>query len=210
MSFNWEIFEDVPIVGIARSIDQSTLERIVPIYIEAGLTTLEVTMDSPNALELIAYLNKEYGDQLNIGAGTVRNRDDLELALRAKANFIVTPILDEFVVKECVRLRIPVFPGAYTPTEIYRAWSLGASIVKVFPATSLGSTYFKDLKGPFPEIKLMPTGGIGLDTISDYRRSCKVAGFGIGSPLFPKELIELGNEANMLDHFRKFVQAVKK
>ncbi len=206
--FSWSLFEQAPIVGILRNIDPTSIYQLLPGYQAAGLTTLEITMNTPGATSIIETLNSRYGGRLNIGAGTVKDLYDLESALKAGATFIVTPILDEQVIKECVHLDIPVFPGAYTPTEIYRAWHLGASVVKVFPATSLGAGYFKDVLAPLSDIKLMPTGGVSLDTIPGFHKAGAVA-YGIGSPLFDKELIGKEDWEGLTAHFRKFSSLVR-
>lgn len=208
-SFSWPLFEQMPVVGILRNIHPDALYSLLPGYAASGLTTLEITMNTPGAGAMIHTLRSRYAGQLNIGAGTVRNMNDLESALNAGAGFIVTPILDEQVIRECVRLEIPVFPGAYTPSEIYRAWQLGASIVKVFPATSLGAGYFRDVLAPLNEIKLMPTGGVSLDTIPEFHKA-GASGYGIGSPLFDKELIRDQDWEGLEKHFRKFTELIKK
>jgi 2-dehydro-3-deoxyphosphogluconate aldolase/(4S)-4-hydroxy-2-oxoglutarate aldolase len=202
-TFSWSLLTQMPIVGILRNIPSETIPQILPGYIAAGLSTLEITMNSPGATEMINGLSKSYGETLNVGAGTVRNLADLELAINAGANFIVTPILDEEVIRECVRLNIPIFPGAYTPTEIYKAWRLGASIVKIFPATSLGPGYFKDILAPLNDIKIMPTGGVSLSTLPGFFEAGATA-FGIGSPMFDKELIQNKDWDNLGAHFLKF------
>lgn len=206
-TFSWSLFNRMPVVGILRNIQPDVVYSLVPAYHASGLTTLEITMNTPGAASIIATLKQQYDGVLNIGAGTVRNLTDLEAALAAGAGFIVTPILDEQVIKECVRLGIPIFPGTYTPTEIYRAWHLGASVVKVFPATSLGAGYFKDVLAPLNEIKLMPTGGVSLDTIPAFHKAGAVA-YGIGSPLFDKELIGKGDWEGLERHFRQFSELV--
>ncbi len=202
-TFSWHLFEQAPIVGILRNISPESIYQLLPGYQSAGLNTLEITMNTPGAASIIETLSRQYADRLNVGAGTVKNLNDLESALKAGAGFIVTPIVDEQVIKECVRLDIPVFPGAYTPTEIYRAWHLGASIVKVFPATSLGAGYFKDVLAPLNDVKLMPTGGVSLETIPGFYKAGAVA-YGIGSPLFDKELIQKEDWEGLTRHFRKF------
>ncbi len=207
-TFSWSLFEQAPIVGILRNIDPASIYQLLPGYQAAGLTTLEITMNTPGATSIIETLNSRYGDRLNIGAGTVKDLYDLESALKAGATFIVTPILDEQVIKECVHLDIPVFPGAYTPTEIYRAWHLGASLVKVFPATSLGAGYFKDVLAPLSDIKLMPTGGVSLETIPGFHKAGAVA-YGIGGPLFDKELIRQEDWEGLTRHFREFSSLVR-
>ena len=202
--FSWNGFSKVPIVGIIRNLSFDTIEKILPIYLSAGLTTIEITMNTQAAEEIIRFAADKYKGQLNVGAGTVCNTDELDLAIRAGSQFIVTPILDPDVVRACVSKNIPVFPGAYTPTEIYQAWKLGASMVKVYPATSLGPEYIKDVKAPLNKIKLMPTGGINLDNIQTFIKA-GADGLGIGSQLFDKTLIKEENWKGLELHFKQYV-----
>ena len=202
--FSWNGFSKVPIVGIIRNLSFDTIEKILPIYLSAGLTTIEITMNTQAAEEIIRFAADKYKGQLNVGAGTVCNTDELDLAIRAGSQFIVTPILDPDVVRTCVSKNIPVFPGAYTPTEIYQAWKLGASMVKVYPATSLGPEYIKDVKAPLNKIKLMPTGGINLDNIQTFIKA-GADGLGIGSQLFDKTLIKDENWEGLELHFKQYV-----
>ena len=202
--FSWNGFSKVPIVGIIRNLSFDTIERILPIYLSAGLTTIEITMNTQAAEEIIRFAADKYKGQLNVGAGTVCNTDELDMAIRAGSQFIVTPILDPDVVRTCVSKNIPVFPGAYTPTEIYQAWKLGASMVKVYPATSLGPEYIKDVKAPLNKIKLMPTGGINLDNIQTFIKA-GADGLGIGSQLFDKTLIKDENWKGLELHFKQYV-----
>ena len=202
--FSWNGFSKVPIVGIIRNLSFDTIEKILPIYLSAGLTTIEITMNTQAAEEIIRFAADKYMGQLNVGAGTVCNTDELDLAIRAGSQFIVTPILDPDVVRTCVSKNIPVFPGAYTPTEIYQAWKLGASMVKVYPATSLGPEYIKDVKAPLNKIKLMPTGGINLDNIQTFIKA-GADGLGIGSQLFDKTLIKDQNWEGLELHFKQYV-----
>ena len=202
--FSWNGFSKVPIVGIIRNLSFDTIEKIIPIYLSAGLTTIEITMNTQAAEEIIRFAADKYKGQLNVGAGTVCNTDELDMAIRAGSQFIVTPILDPDVVRTCVSKNIPVFPGAYTPTEIYQAWKLGASMVKVYPATSLGPEYIKDVKAPLNTIKLMPTGGINLDNIQTFIKA-GADGLGIGSQLFDKTLIKDENWKGLELHFKQYV-----
>ena len=205
--FSWDIFYRVPIIGIVRGLSLDEIKNILPVYQEAGLNTIEITMNTKKAAQIIGFIRDQY-PKLNTGAGTVCREKDLTFALDAGAQFIVTPIIDKKVIRSCVKKKIPVFAGAFTPTEIYHAWSLGASMVKVYPAKTLGPGYIKDVKGPLDKVKLLPTGGMGLDDLDAYRQA-GADGFGIGSPLFVKKLIEEKNENGLLEHFKKFVAKVK-
>ncbi|MCG6190787.1 bifunctional 4-hydroxy-2-oxoglutarate aldolase/2-dehydro-3-deoxy-phosphogluconate aldolase [Maribellus maritimus] len=197
----------MPVVGIVRGISTDDFKNILPIYIKAGFTTIEVTMNTNDVESLVRHAIKEYPD-INVGTGTVCSLKDLEHALNFGSQFIVSPIINYDVIKTCVKYNIPVFPGALTPTEIYNAWDLGASIVKVYPAANLGAGYIKDVKGPLNRLKLMPTGGIGLGNIQSFLE-VGVDGLGIGSPLFDKSLIKAKNWSALENHFSGFTQIVK-
>lgn len=179
----------MPLVGILRGVHLDDLLEIIPRYLEAGLTTIEITMNTPDILHILRHTSEAFGEQLNIGAGTVCTEEDLDAALAAGAQFIVTPVLDEKVIRKCVEAKVPVFPGALTPSEIYKAWSWGATLVKVFPASAFGPGYIREVLAPLDEIQLMPTGGISLENMADYYRA-GACGFGLGSLLFDKEMIQ--------------------
>lgn len=190
-------------MGIIRGLRASDLETILPAYVKSGLNTIEVTMNTPGATELIQQIRSFAGQDLQVGAGTVRSVEDLRTALDAGAAFIVTPTLEMDVIRECVTAGVPVFPGAFTPTEIHQAHRAGATMVKVFPAAVLGPDYIRNLRAPLPDIRLMPTGGIDLAAMRLYRKAGADA-FGIGSPLFKSELIEQRDPELWLAHFRTF------
>lgn len=164
-------------------------------------------MNTPDVENIIATLRQKY-PQLNVGAGTVCSLLDLEKALNAGSQFIVTPIINEEVIKKAVAQNIPIFPGAFTPSEIYKAWSLGASAVKVFPATQLGTTYIKDVLAPLNEIKLLPTGGVSFDNIKSFF-DVGAVGVGMGSSLLDKKLIEDKDFDGLEAHFIKIKEQIK-
>lgn len=202
-----QLFAKAPIVGIIRGYDSSTCFEIAHSFDEAGLTTLEVTMNTPAASEIIKALSTKF-PQLNIGAGTVVDMEGLHAALKAGAQFIVTPIVDKEVILECVSHKIPVFPGAYTPTEIYQAWSLGATAVKIFPATQLGTTFIKDVLAPLNQVKLLPTGGVSVDNIRSFFEAGSV-GAGMGSSLIDKALVREKNWKGLVAHFKSVKEQIK-
>ncbi|NJB84016.1 bifunctional 4-hydroxy-2-oxoglutarate aldolase/2-dehydro-3-deoxy-phosphogluconate aldolase [Wenyingzhuangia aestuarii] len=206
-TFSWEKYNETPVVGIMRGFSMEQIKEIIPVYIDSGFYTVEITMNSENAEASIATLAKEY-PTLNVGAGTVCNMDDLKRALDAGSQFIVTPVIDEDVISYCVAHKIPVFPGAYTPTEIYKAWSLGASAVKIFPATQLGTKYIKDILGPLNTIKLLPTGGVDKNNIADFFK-VGVVGCGMGGSLFDKNIIASGDKVALKVHFDAIKKATK-
>lgn len=203
--FSWKDFLRIPLVGIIRNLTFDEIAKILPVYQAAGLTTIEITMNTPFAEDIIRYTAEQYKGSLNVGAGTVCSLEDLNMALQAGAQFIVTPILNPEVVSSCVKSKIPVFPGAYTPTEIYQAWELGADMVKVYPATALGPDYIRDVKAPLNKIKLMPTGGISLNNIEVFMKA-GADGLGIGGQMFDKQLIKNEDWEGLLEHFKQYVK----
>ncbi|AWV99300.1 bifunctional 4-hydroxy-2-oxoglutarate aldolase/2-dehydro-3-deoxy-phosphogluconate aldolase [Arcticibacterium luteifluviistationis] len=203
-SFSWELFEQVPIVGILRNIAFDDFKEVFEVCKKVGLTNLEITMNTPRVEEMISYAFENSEGLMNVGAGTVCSESDLERALEAGSQFIVTPILSKAVIEKCVELGVAVFPGAYTPTEIYNAWTWGAKVVKVFPATALGPSFIKDLKGPLDQIKLLPTGGVSLDNIQAFK-AAGAAGYGIGSQLFNKKLIAENNWKELQNHIEQYI-----
>lgn len=204
-AFSWELFRQTPIVGIMRHLLPDDVSYLLPIYQQAGLTTIEVTMNTPGAEVILQNALRQFPTGLNIGAGTVCTEDDLDRALSAGAQFIVTPILRKKIIRACVDRGVPIFPGAFTPSEIYKAWSLGASMVKVFPTTTLGPSYITDVKAPLPQLKLLPTGGITTSNMNDFLRA-GADGLGIGSHLFDKTLIREKDGSALAAHFGEFVK----
>ncbi|GAA4469900.1 bifunctional 4-hydroxy-2-oxoglutarate aldolase/2-dehydro-3-deoxy-phosphogluconate aldolase [Nibrella saemangeumensis] len=202
--FSQELFSRVPIIGIIRNLTPEAVAAILPVYRDAGLTTVEITMNTDGAAEIIRQARDLYSGDLNIGAGTVCTKKDLKEALDAGAQFIVTPILEKKIIKACQKQEIPIFPGAFTPTEIYKAWSLGVTMVKVYPAAAMGPGYIKDLKAPLNQIKLLPTGGISLQNMAAFLKA-DADGLGIGGELFDKQIINAKNWPALKAHFQTFL-----
>ena len=161
-------FKKKPILGILRGVDRGIIEPLVEAVIEAGLGTLEITMNTAHAPELIRKAQQVAAGRLTLGAGTVLTMNDLKLALKSGATFIVMPVLVKEVVGFCVKKKIPIFPGAFTPQEIYQAWTSGATMVKVFPAKFFGPEYFREIKGPFNNIQLLACSGVTVENMKDY------------------------------------------
>jgi 2-dehydro-3-deoxyphosphogluconate aldolase/(4S)-4-hydroxy-2-oxoglutarate aldolase len=205
--FKADKFDEMPVIGILRNVPLPEIEAILPYYIKAGFTNLEVTMNSNGAEETIRHLSENF-PSLNIGAGTVCDKNDLKRAVKAGASFIVTPVVDEKVIKKCVKWGIPIFPGAFSPLEIYSASKYGATGVKVFPANHLGPSYIKDVLAPFQHLKLYPTGGVNLENISAYFKA-GAKGLGMGGTLFLASLLETKDYENLGLHFEKVALSVK-
>lgn len=182
-------FRALPVVGILRGFSEAQIAGALEAAVRGGLTTAEVTVDTPGAFDRIREAARRFGHALNVGAGTVTSVDLLNRALDAGAMFVVTPTLVPAVVERCVARGIPVFPGALSPTEIVRAWELGARLVKVFPAEDKGAGFLRSLKEALPQVGLMPTGGVTVETLADLARA-GADGFGVGGPLFRKERMD--------------------
>jgi 2-dehydro-3-deoxyphosphogluconate aldolase/(4S)-4-hydroxy-2-oxoglutarate aldolase len=206
MSFNDALFKKLPVVGILRFFKRAEVEKLVPASIEGGLCNIEVTMNTAGAEELIRLTADLVGGKGNVGAGTVTTVETLDKALKAGATFIVTPAVVPDVIKACVERKIPVMPGAMTPTEILTAWRLGATMVKVFPADQLGPGHIKALKAPFPEIPLMPTGGVTVETLPAFKKAGADA-FGVGGPLFDPKQVAAGNWGWFREQAARFAAA---
>jgi len=183
-----------PFIGILRGIQMVHIPGIAGACKQADMSFLEVTMNTPGATDLIGALRhtcKPLGIQ--VGAGTVRNLDDLHRALDAGAEFIVTPALSLSVVAECLRREIPCMPGALTPTEIQTAFDAGAACIKVFPAKALGGpAYFKELRGPFQDIPLLACGGVDPKNVADYFKAGADA-VAFGASIFRPEWLDAGD-----------------
>lgn len=205
--FSWELFNSMPLVGIMRNFKQSDIEKILPAYAESGLNSVEVTMNSAGAVESIEYISKNYNGRLNVGAGTVLTNEDLDAALRAGAQFVVTPVVNLQIIDRCRQLKIPIFCGAFTPTEIFNAWNAGADMVKVFPVVGDAIEYIKAVRGPLPHIKLLPTGGVNLDNCASFFKA-GASGIGAGGQLFDKEMISSKNWSALQNHFSAFAKKI--
>src|SRR5438046_2866710 len=153
---------DCGIVAVVRSPDYQQLVEVARALADGGVTVVEITMSVPNALDVLRQVRQALGDRLLLGAGTILDPETARAALLAGAEYIVAPTLNLDVIRLCRRYDKIVIPGAFTPTEILTAWEAGADMVKVFPADVLGSQFFQALRGPLPQIPLMPTGGIDL------------------------------------------------
>jgi len=183
---------DCGVVAVVRMKEPDKLSAVVSALAEGGLRVIEVTMTVPRAIEMIADLAPGLPKGVLIGAGTVLDAATACRAIEAGAQFVVGPAFRPEVIAECHRHEVPALPGCFTPTEILSAWEAGADIVKVFPATSLGPRFLKDLHGPLPDVKLMPTGGVTIENAGDWIRAGAVA-VGIGTALVDVKAIQEGD-----------------
>ena len=173
-----------------------------------GITILEITMTVPGALRLIERLADTAGNRLLIGAGTVLDAETARAAMMAGAQFVVSPALDPATIEICRRYGVAVFAGALTPTEVLAAWQAGSDAVKVFPASAVGGApYLKALKAPFPQIELIPTGGVSLATAPDFLRAGAFA-LGVGGDLVDAKAIREGKPEIITANARKYLEIV--
>ena len=196
-------------MGILRGIKLEDVGPLVEASVSAGLETIEVTMNTPGAADIIRKMIEASGGRLTIGAGTVLSLEDLDEALSGGASFIVMPVCNEEIVGVCKEKKVPVFPGALTPQEVVRAWELGVSMVKVFPSSLFGPKYFKELKAPLDKIEIMAVGGVRLDNISEYFLSGASA-VAFGASVFKKELLDKKDFKAIETTIRSYVEEVKK
>ncbi len=176
---------DNKLVAIIRGVPSHQILQVAQALYTGGIRIVEITVDTPNVLQVIEQVRKEYDGKMIVGAGTVLDAETARAAIMAGSQFIFSPTVNENTIKIAKRYGVISIPGAMTPTEILTAYEFGGDIVKVFPATALGANYLKDVKGPLPQIPLMPTGGVQLDNMSDYFEVGAVA-VGLGSALVKK------------------------
>lgn len=177
------------VVAVIRLKDAQKLAKVIEAVRQGGVKCIEITMTVPGAVEIIRTLASTLPKDVLLGAGTVTDAKTAEDVITAGAQFVVSPILNLEVINVCKNKNIACMPGCYTPTEIFTAWNAGADVIKIFPATTLGPKYFKDIAGPFPHIKMMPTGGVTIDNVGEWIAAGAVA-VGIGSDLLDKKAIE--------------------
>lgn len=195
----------VPVIR-AESADEAT--RAVDAIVEGGVNVLEITMTVPGAVGLIEAVRRRDATAI-VGAGTVLDPETARACILAGAHFVVSPAVNTATIELCRRYGVPVMPGALTPTEVLTAWTAGADVVKVFPCGSVGgASYIKSLKAPFPQIPLMPTGGVNLKTAADFIRAGSVA-LGVGADLVDLKTLREGGAAVITERAREFVKIVR-
>jgi 2-dehydro-3-deoxyphosphogluconate aldolase / (4S)-4-hydroxy-2-oxoglutarate aldolase len=200
--------EELGVVAIIRMRDSAAVRGVVEALAEGGVRALEVTMTVPRAIELIAELAPTLPGDFLLGAGTLLDAETTKRAVDAGAQFIVSPVFRPEVITAGHEQHVPVMPGCFTPTEILAAWDAGADVVKVFPVTSVGPGYIKDIRGPLPQVKLMPTGGVTIDNVGDWLRAGAVA-VGVGSALLDAKAINARDYAPIVENARRMVANVK-
>jgi len=197
------------IVAIIRADSSEQLMDAATALYEGGVTGMEVTMTTPNALEVIADVHRKFGDKVLIGVGSVLDPETARMAILAGAEFVVTPVTKPEVIKLCNRYGKPIASGAYTPTEALLGYESGADFIKIFPADQLGPTYIKNLLAPLPMLQIIPTGGVTVDTAASFIHAGCVA-LAAGSSLVSKEVMKHKDWKKLTETAAAFVEAVKK
>ena len=199
---------DSGLVAIVRAVDDAHLVETIGALADGGVHITEVTLTVPNALDVIRKAKQKYGDRITIGAGTVLDTESARAAILAGAQFLVSPTTNLDVIKLCKRYEVLVFPGAFTPTEILTAWEAGADVVKVFPSEVLGPAFFRAMNRPLPQIRLMPTGGVDLNTAAEYLRAGACC-LGVGTQLVDPKAIARQDYEYLRGLAFQYRQAVK-
>jgi len=204
-----ETIEELGLVPVVRASSADEAMQAIEAIKAGGVNILEITMTVPGAVKVIEKVADKYGSDVLVGAGTVLDPETARVCLLAGAQFIVSPALNLETISMCQRYSAPVMPGVLTPTEVITAWSAGADFVKVFPAGSVGgASYIKNLKGPFPQIKIIPTGGVSLTTAADFIKAGASA-LGVGTDLVDVKAIREGRSEAVTDRAKQFIRIVK-
>jgi 2-dehydro-3-deoxyphosphogluconate aldolase/(4S)-4-hydroxy-2-oxoglutarate aldolase len=204
-----KLIKDVGLIPIVRTRSADDALRAAEAIISSGIGIAEITMTVPNALSVLEQVAKRFGDRVLLGAGTILDVENCESAIAAGADFIVTPSLDLSVIETAQKHSKPCLPGALTPTEILAAWRGGADLVKVFPCGPVGGPkYIKALKSPFPQIEMVPTGGVSLENTAEFIR-VGAAAVAVGGELVDLKALRAGNFETITSMAKKFLEAVR-
>ncbi len=206
--FNLDRFKEAPVLGIIRGSSLDSIHGTLDACVLGGLKFVELTLNTEDVLPLIELASRQYSNDLCVGAGTVLTETDAKHAVNMGAKFIVSPTLNLDVADYCKEKQLGYFPGALTPTEIEKSWNAGATMVKVFPASQVGASYFNTVRGPFNELLLMAVGGINVSNALDYLRAGASA-LAFGGSVFTLTRME-NKEFNFIrDDIRDLVTIVK-
>ena len=197
------------VIAVIRADSSAQLMNVADALVKGGAPTMEVTMTTPNALQVISDVRAKFGDAICMGVGTVLDTETARAAILAGAEYVVTPTLNVEVIKLCRRYAKPIIAGAYTPTEALTAWEAGADFIKIFPADQLGPNYIKALKAPLPQLEIIPTGGVDLNTAGDFiKAGC--AAVAAGSSFVSKEILKSQDWPKLIETAKKFIEVIAK
>ena len=199
---------DLGLLAVLRAPDPAGARRAVDALVEAGVLGIEITYSTPDAASVIADVKQSYGDEVLVGAGTLITRAQVAEAAEAGASYLVSPGLDDEVVASMQTTSLPAMAGVLTPTEVMRGVGLGVDVMKLFPGSLGGPSYLRSLRGPFPDVPFMPTGGVSADNVGDWMAVGAIA-LGAGSELASVDDISSGDFAGIREKGRRFLRAIR-
>ena len=209
-TFNLKILIEIGVVPVVRASSADDAMKIVDAIKDGGINIIEITMTVPNAIGVMEAVAKRFEGDVLLGAGTVLDAETARTSILAGAEFVVSPCLNDDLIKICKRYAKIVIPGAMTPTEILKAWEMGADIVKVFPAGNLGGPeYIRAIKAPLPQILLNPTGGVNLKNAGEFIKAGATV-ISVGSALVDKKAVSEGRFEVLTEKTRQFIEEIKK
>lgn len=199
--------QDLGILAVLRGPSEELTIKMVDALVKGGVTGIEITFTTPNALEVVSALNQEFSSSITLGMGTLTKPEQAGSAKDAGAKFLVSPHFEKGLAEAMVASGLPVMIGALTPSEVFQAYQAGSDVVKIFPGSLGGPAYMKALKGPFPAIPMMPTGGVSDENLKDWFAAGAFA-VGAGSKLCPKSLALAGDFKEITRIAERYVDAV--
>jgi 2-dehydro-3-deoxyphosphogluconate aldolase/(4S)-4-hydroxy-2-oxoglutarate aldolase len=199
---------ELGLLAVLRAPDPAGARRAVDALVEAGVVGIEITYSTPGAASVIAGVKQNYGDEVLVGAGTFVTHAQVAEAAEAGASYLVSPGLDDEVIASMQATRLPAMAGVLTPTEVMRGVQLGVDVMKLFPGSLGGPSYLRSLRGPFPDVPFMPTGGVSADNVGDWLAAGAIA-VGAGSDLASAGDISSGDFAGIREKGRRFIAAIR-
>ena len=199
---------ELGILAVLRGPSKDLTLKMVEALVKGDVTGIEITFTTPNALEVVSALEGEFGSNITLGMGTLTRPEQAESAKKAGAKFLVSPHFEENLANAMVAAGLPVMMGALTPSEVMKTYASGSDVVKIFPGSLGGPAYMKSLKGPFPDIPMMPTGGVSDENLKDWFAAGAFA-VGAGSKLCPKDLALRGDFDKITSIAKRYVEAVR-
>jgi 2-dehydro-3-deoxyphosphogluconate aldolase/(4S)-4-hydroxy-2-oxoglutarate aldolase len=200
--------KELGVLAVIRGPSADLTLKMVEALVNGGITGIEITYSTPNAEDVVRNLVKQFGAKILVGMGTLTTMEQASSAKAAGANFLVSPVCEPDLVRSMVASGLLIMAGALTPTEVLQAHKLGADVVKVFPGSLGGPAYVKALKGPFPNIPMMPTGGVSSSNVAEWFATGVVA-VGAGSELCPPQLAKEGRFAEISKRAADFIQVIR-
>lgn len=195
------------VIAIVRLDDLSNAVKLTRALLSGGINVIEFTLTNPEAMQAISRVRDAVGNRAVIGAGSVITPLQVQQVAESGAQFVVSPVTKADVIEACHQYNLPAIPGAYTPTEILKAWEMDVTAVKVFPARDLGANYIKDVLAPLPQLRLIPTGGVNVQNVADFFLA-GASGVGVGSALCNREAISSQDWDTLSKNAKQFREAI--